>query len=316
MGRGIRRKLAVLLAVAGLAAAVSACAPPAGTEPRAGPPAARPDAGGPEGGTSPPHLTVHFIDVGQGDATLLQGPDFTILIDAGRHDGDEVVPYLESVGVTALDLVVGTHPHSDHVGQLARVLERFPVAEVWLSGDVATSRTFERTVDAIEASGAAYHEPRAGEVFGFGSARLEVVNPAELTGDFHEGSVGLRVVFGEVAFLFTGDAEAPTEAAMVARGHTLRAQVLQLGHHGSRTSSSPAFLRAVAPEVAVYSAGAGNAYGHPAPEVLARLARLGVTVYGTDVHGTIRVITDGKAYQVQTERSGESSAAEALAAGF
>lgn len=251
-------------------------------------------------------LTAHFIDVGQGDATLLQGPDFTILIDAGRHDRNDVVPYLRSVGVQSLDLIIGTHPHADHIGQFAQVFDAFPVREAWLSGDESGSATFERALDAILDSDADYHEPRAGETFDFGSARVEVYNPHELTGNVHEGSISLRLTYGAVAFIFTGDAEAVTEQAMIARGHDLRAQVLQLGHHGSRTSSALAFLQAVQPEVAIYSAAEGNSYGHPHAEVIDRLANLGIPVYGTDRQGTIRVITDGVSYEIQVARNGTS----------
>lgn len=168
-------------------------------------------------------LIAHYFDVGQGDATLLAGPDFTILIDAGRHDRSDVVPHLVAAGMQTIDLLVGTHPHADHIGQFPAVLGQFPVTEVWMSGDTHATLTFERAIDAILASGAAYHEPRAGEVYQIGSARVEVVNPESLTGNLHQGSVSLRIIFGEVAFLFTGDAEAPTEVAMIARGHPLHA---------------------------------------------------------------------------------------------
>jgi beta-lactamase superfamily II metal-dependent hydrolase len=248
-------------------------------------------------------VTVHFIDVGQGDSTLLQGPDFTILIDAGRHDRSDVVPYLRSAGVQTIDLLIGTHPHADHIGQFPQVLQAFPVREVWMSGDEHTSRTFERALDAILASDADYHEPMAGEVFDFGSVRIEVYNPHTLTGNLHDGSISLRVTYGSVSFLFTGDAEANTEAAMAARGHDLRAQVLQVGHHGSRTSSSLPFLQRVQPEVAIYSAATGNSYGHPHAEVIERLLNLGIVIYGTDQHGTIRIVTDGSTYEVQTGSS-------------
>jgi competence protein ComEC len=247
---------------------------------------------------APATLDVHFLDVGQGDSTLLVGPDFTILIDAGRHDHNDVVPHLERIGVTAIDLLVGTHPHADHIGQFPQVLERYPVTEVWMSGDEHTSLTFERAIDAILASGAAYREPRAHERYEIGSAIVEVLNPLALTGDFHEGSISMRVLFGNVAFLFTGDAEATSEAAMIGRGHTLSAQVLQLGHHGSSTSSSLAFLQAVQPGLAIWSAGAGNSYGHPHAEVIARLAGLGVAICGTANDGTIVVTSDGQAYTV------------------
>lgn len=243
-------------------------------------------------------LVVHFLDVGQGDSTLLHGPDFTILIDAGRHDRDDVTPHLERIGIQAIDLLVGTHPHADHIGQFPQVLARYPVTEVWLSGDTHTSLTFERAIDAILASGAAYREPRAHETYRIGSASVEVLNPLSLTGDFHQGSVSVRISFGDVAFVFTGDAEAVTEQAMIQRGHTLTAQILQLGHHGSDTSSSSAFLQAVMPQLAIWSAGAGNSYGHPHASVLGRLSGLGILVCGTATHGTIAVETDGQTVSV------------------
>jgi competence protein ComEC len=243
-------------------------------------------------------LTVHYMDVGQGDATLLQGPDFTILVDAGRHDRTDVIAYLKRAGIRAFDLVIGTHPHADHIGQMATVIREFAVKEIWLSGDSHTSRTFERTLDAALNSKAAYHEPRAGEVFTIGLARIEVTNPHRLNGDFHAGSLAVRIVYGDIAFLFTGDAELPTEQAMIDRNHELKAHILQLGHHGSRTSSGVNFLRAVSPEIAVYSAGADNPYGHPHPEVIARLDSFEIPVYGTDKHGTIRIVTDGEDYEL------------------
>jgi beta-lactamase superfamily II metal-dependent hydrolase len=261
-------------------------------------------------------LTVHFCDVGQGDAILLQGPDFTLLIDAGRHDRNDVLPYLRSVGVERLDLLVGTHPHADHIGQFPQVLEALPVGEVWLSGDEHTSLTYERALDAILASEAGYHEPRAGEVFLFGSARVEVLHPERLTGRLHDGSISLRIVFGEVAILLTGDAEASAESEMIARGYPLRSQVFKLGHHGSSTSNSAPFLAAVSPEVAIYSAGLGNSYGHPHAEVIERLGAARIPVYGTDRYGAIRVITDGRQIVIETERGrADTLPGEGLAAG-
>lgn len=247
-------------------------------------------------------LHVHFIDIGQGDATLLQGPDFTILIDAGRHDRADVVPYLQAAGVTRLDLLIGTHPHADHIGQFPEVLAAFPVTEVWLSGFEHPTRTFERALDAILASEASYREPRAGEVHRIGSARLLVLNPAELGDDLHDSNIAVHIKYGDVAFVFTGDAETATELAIASRGHNIGADVLHLGHHGSATSTSDALLDAVRPAVAVYSAGIDNSYGHPHREPLARLATRGITVYGTDRDGTIVITTDGKEYSVTTEK--------------
>lgn len=263
-------------------------------------------------GAAGPELVVHFLDVGQGDATLLQGPGFTILIDAGRHDRADVVPHLEAIGVETIDLFIGTHPHSDHIGQCAAVLRRFPVREVWLTGHEHTTLTYERCLDAILDSEAGYREPRAGETVTLGGARLEVVHPAQLTGDLNNDSIAVRFVYGDVVILFTGDAEAGAETAMVERGLPLQADILHMGHHGSRTSSTEGFLAVVGPRVAIYSAGRDNSYGHPHQEALARVAAVAAFVYGTDVNGTVRVQTDGSTYQVVPERGGPVGATSDL----
>jgi competence protein ComEC len=272
---------------------------PTNTQPAASPvttTAAATSAAEPRG--APKRLRAYFLDVGQGDSILLLGPDFTILIDAGRHDRKDVVPYLEEIGVQSIDLLIGTHPHADHIGQFPEVLKRFPVKEVWMSGDTNTTRTFEDAIDAIADSGAAYHEPRAGEKYDIGSAHILVLNPDELTGEFNEGSVSIRIVFGDIAFIFTGDAEEPTEEAILAHGYDLSAQILKLGHHGSDTSSSAPFLQAVHPQVAIWSAATDNTYGHPSPVVLERLEQMGVATYGTAISSTITIVTDGKSFQV------------------
>lgn len=251
--------------------------------------------------TDDPELTVHFIDVGQGDATLLVGHNFTILIDAGRHDGNEVVPYLEQQQIKQLDLVVGTHPHADHIGQLADVIEQFEVQEVWMSGETHSSRTFERVLDAIAQSGAAYYEPRAGESFQIGDAQIDVVSPHQLVGDLNESSISMRIQFGQVSFLFTGDAEEGMEQEMLKSGYVLQSDVFHLGHHGSSTSNTEKFLKAVQPKVAIYSAGLDNSYGHPHTEVIERLIDFDIPFYGTEQYGTIKVVTDGNTFDVTTE---------------
>lgn len=244
-------------------------------------------------------LEAHFLDVDQGDAILLEGPDFTILIDAGRHDRNDVVSQLQQYGVESIDLLVGTHPHADHIGQFPEVLAAFVVSEVWMSGDTNTTATFENVLDAVLAEGAAYYEPRAGDVFDIGSARLEVLNPAHLDhDDLNDGSIVLRLVFGSVAFLFTGDAEAVAEQEMLASGRNLQAQILKVGHHGSSSSSTLAFLQAVDPDIAIWSAGEGNDYGHPHDSTVNRLAQLGIETHGTATEGAITICTDGQTYNI------------------
>jgi len=260
-------------------------------------------------------LQAFFFDVGQGDATLLAGPDFSILIDAGRHDRNDVVTHLKSVGVEKIDLLIGTHPHADHIGQFTAVLQNFPVREVWMSGDQHTSRTFERAIDAILDSGAGYHEPRSGEVLELGSARIEVLNPRQINGDLHAGCIAVRVVYGDIAFMLMGDVETPQEHQIIQSGFDLQSQILKLGHHGSSTSTSDAYVLQVRPSVAIYSAGAGNSYGHPHQVVLQRMHGHGVPVYGTDQDGTILVNTDGKRFEVRTSRGTESQSLAVAAVG-
>jgi competence protein ComEC len=295
----VRVVVALVLAIAGLGCTPVPSTPagnPAGRSPT--PVLATPAAG---------ELRVHFLDVGQGDATVVVAPDATMLIDTGRHDSDDVVAALDSLAVAHLDVVAITHPHADHIGQLDEVLANVTVDEVWMSGTPATTQTFEAAIAAVEASDVAYEEPRAGDTTTVGSLLVEIVHPRQLTGEAHPDSLAMRVTYGSVSFLFTGDAELASEDEMLARSpEALAATVYQLGHHGSATSTSPGFLAAVAPEVGVYSAGAGNSYGHPDPDVLARLAGAGVEVYGTDVHGTITVATNGHTYAVTTARAGEA----------
>jgi competence protein ComEC len=251
-------------------------------------------------------LQVMFCDVGQGDVTLLHEPGCTVLIDAGRHDQNDVVPLLKKTGISKIDYLIATHPHADHIGQFPKVLQTFEVGEVWMSGWEHTTRTFERTLDAILATEADYHEPRTGENVRCGSLVLEILNPSAPVKDMHDG-IALRVIHGTVRFLFTGDAEAHHEQDMLKRGHELAADILQLGHHGSRTSTSPRFLDAVNPELAIFSADPNSRYGHPHREIIGRLQARDIAVYGTSESGTITVISDGNGYEVASSRLHTSS---------
>lgn len=249
-----------------------------------------------------PELNVHYIDVGQADATLLQYGENSILFDAGDWRGNEVVNYLNSVGISKLDLVIGSHPDADHIGQLADVMNTFDVDEVWLSGNDSTSQTFQRGLEAVLNSGANYHEPRTGEEFEIGPMSLKVLYPQSITGASNEESISVLFTYGEMTFLFTGDADRQAEKRMITSG--IDADILQLGHHGSSTSSDPSFIKAVSPEVAIYSAGIDNSYGHPHQEVVSLIKNSGIKLYGTDVHGTIVVTTDGIEYTVKTKKDG------------
>ena len=245
-----------------------------------------------------------FFDVGDaGDGFLVSTREGKhLLVDGGgRNSG--IIDALRARKVPRIDVLVATNPDADHIGGLVNVLKAIPVGEVWLSGDTNTTITFEDFLKAVDASKAAVHAARRGDVIHLGPLPVPVLNPSEpMFPDRNNNSVALRVAIGSVSFLFTGDMEAEAEGRLVQSEINLRSTVLKLGHHGSRTSTSAPFLAAVRPEVAVYQAGINNRYGHPHPETLAALAKAGVKVYGTGKNGVIVVITDGDTYEVKTHR--------------
>ena len=253
----------------------------------------------PEGGPA----EVHFIDVGQGDSIYIRTPSQDILIDAGER-GDTVVDYLKGQNVDDLELVIGTHPHSDHIGGLVDVLEEIPTEEVVDPGVVTTSKTYEDYLTLIDARDITFTEGRAGmkRTFEDGTV-LEIFSPASPDeDDLNEASVVAKLTYGKISFLFTGDAGTKSEKEMLKSGYPLKSTVWKAGHHGSSTSTSDDFLEAVSPEAAVIPCGAGNSYGHPHKETLEKLEAADIDIYRTDIMGTIVAETDGKTYEITTER--------------
>ncbi len=261
-------------------------------------------------------LRVTFVDVGQGDAILLEeGSGHAALIDAGGNVGGgpdpgarALVPLLRARRMRALDLVVLSHPHPDHYGGLAAVFEALSARELWDTGQ-AEAEDAEGALTALladaRARGVQVRRPNevCGRAHAFGRARIEVLAPCprfdETLGP-NDNSFVLRVTHGARSFLFTGDAERAAEAALLASGGALRSDVLKVGHHGSRTSSTPALLRAVSPWLAVVSAGRANRFGHPHPEVLERLSTAARHVMRTDLAGGVEVLSDGRALRVRS----------------
>ncbi|MFO8059985.1 MAG: MBL fold metallo-hydrolase [Bacillota bacterium] len=251
-------------------------------------------------------LAVHFIDVGQGDAILIEAPGGAALIDGGtRQAGEIVVQYLVRRGIRRIDLVVATHPHADHIGGLIDVLRNFEVHQVVDSGQPHTTATFDDYLTEVEKqvdAGSCVYEIPEGQVVDLGSgAAVTVLGPDSVAESLNDGSVVCRLDFGSTSFLFTGDAEHTAEERLLNRGSDLEADVLKVGHHGSATSTSPAFLTAVSPAHAVICVGDDNSYGHPHRETLDRLAEAGTRIYRTDVHGTVIFVSDGRELKVNAE---------------
>jgi beta-lactamase superfamily II metal-dependent hydrolase len=242
-------------------------------------------------------VRVHFIDLDQADGILIQSGKNAVLIDGGEHKTrDTLVNYLRGAGVAALDYVVATHPHSDHIGGLAEVIRQFDVKNVVMPEATNNTATFEGLLDEIEKKKLSITVPSAGDKITAGTIELTVLAPSKDFGDLNNASIVLKMEHGGTAFLFTGDAETPSEKEMLASGRNLRADVLKAGHHGSRTSTSPEFLDAVRPSAVVVTCGRGNSYGHPHKEFLdlVKQPARNIALYRTDEMGTIIMTTDGK----------------------
>jgi competence protein ComEC len=249
--------------------------------------------------TDPNYLTVHYIDVGQADAILVACGGEYMLIDAGEDDGyDRVIHYLTDLGIDEIDLVVATHAHSDHIGEMGDVLNAIPAVEVWYPEYRHGTKTEQRFLTAVDGCGANLYEPELGDTYDLGGATVTVLGPVKEYDDPNDMSIVVLVQFGDDRFLFTGDME-NTDAAendLVAYWgeEALRADVLKVGHHGARTSTSYHFLRSVSPSYAVISVGEGNTYGHPTSETLNILGQAEVYVYRTDTMGTVVAVSDGQ----------------------
>jgi competence protein ComEC len=250
-------------------------------------------------------LIVHYLDVGQGDSEILQCNNQTMLIDAGTNDSTKtLIQDIKDLGITRFDIVVATHPHEDHIGGMDAVIKQFDIGTVYMPDVTTTTVTFSDFLKSLQNKNITPIHPTPGTVFNLGNAQCTVLAPNSVTyTDLNNYSIVIRVVLGSNSFLFTGDAQAQSETEMLAKNYNLKADVLKVGHHGSDTATSPAFLAAVNPKYAVIEVGAGNDYGHPHAVTLQKLATAGVTVYRTDLNGTITITSDGSNLTINKAKS-------------
>lgn len=263
------------------------------------------------GGSSKPALAegsllqAVVLDVGQGDSIILISGGHSMLIDAGENDrGDEVVAALRSLGVERLDAVVGTHPHSDHIGGLDTVLRAFPADALYMPAMAANTETYEDVLDAAKHAGVQVTVPRPGDRLSLGQAELTFLWPPEDydADNANDHSIVLRAEAGGRSLLLCGDLEAGPERALIEGGAAVRCDVLKVAHHGSGTSTTGDFLAAARPDYALISVGRGNEYGHPDGDVVERLEDEGCTVLRTDRDGDITVVVDGEGLHVSGGR--------------
>jgi competence protein ComEC len=260
-----------------------------------------------------PDLEINYIDVGNmspnieglvGDSILIRSSEGkTMLIDGGYENG-KALAFLQANNVTHIDVVVLSHLHEDHTGGLIDVLKNIPVDLFVHSGQTdEADPTYLAFVQALEESGVPQRIVKKNDTIPFGSLSFHVLSPRKIIANTaNDNSVVLRLVNGRVSFLFTGDAQALAEEIMLAGKLNVQADILKVAHHGADTSTTSAFLEAVDPEVAIYIAGAGNMHNLPHDVTLQKLKEHGASIYGTDASGTITLRTDGKTYQITTER--------------
>lgn len=243
-------------------------------------------------------LLIDFIDVGQADSILIRDQDTVMLIDAGTNEaGETVVSYLENLGITKIDYLIGTHPHEDHIGGLDDVINNFEIGQIYMPQIETTTKTFEDVLEAIENKNLTVTSPSKGDEIELSQAVATFMTEPILDEDnLNLSSLVIRLEFGNNSFLFMGDAEEENEESI----SWLKTDVLKVGHHGSSTSSSESFLEQVQPQYAIIMAGKDNSYGLPTQETLNKLSSIGSQIYRTDEDGTIQLISDGNTIEIKT----------------
>lgn len=251
-------------------------------------------------------VKVHFVDVGQGDCAIVNDNGHSMVIDAGEEGNENTVTnYIKSLGISNIDYVVATHPHSDHIGSLDAVINNFKVSNIIMPNVVNSSHSFENLISAIENSNANVLETKAGSNYNLGNSQFSVLGPIKYDNDeLNNDSAVIKLTYGSDSIIFTGDAESDEESDILSSGADISAHVLKVGHHGSSSSTSQSFINAVNPLVSVICVGSDNKYGHPTNKTLNKLGN--TEIYRTDINSNIIVTLTGKGVYVETAKIVES----------
>lgn len=260
-----------------------------------------------------PTLIIKVLDVGQGDSILIKTPNKVILIDAGTINGSKnLVRLLKNSDITNIDIFFASHPHSDHIGGVQSILKNFSVKQIYDSGQKMPSGLYINMLKKAAEQKIPFSIAKAGDQIELDpDIYLEVLSPIQpffMMGtdsdkyDLNKNSIVTRLVYKDFSMLLTADIEKATEDRLLQNGQPLKSTILKAPHHGSRTSSSPKFLHAVNPDAVIISLGVDNEYKHPHKEVIDRYKKMNLNIYETDQHGTITVQTDGKNYQITSEK--------------
>ena len=257
---------------------------------------------------------VHFIDIGQGDAVLIQTPeDEFMLIDSGEYEyNDKLAKYLRDLDVKAFKYVIFTHPHSDHIGSAAYIVGNYDIETLIMPNAVNVTRAFSNLLDAIEARNLEVTRPVIGDEYILGGAKFMIAAPiTEYHDNLNNHSVAIKMIYRETSYFFSGDIERVVENEIIARcketNSDLSSDVLKIAHHGSNSSSSAAFLDLINPRIAVIFCGINNLYNHPHKDVLQRLEDRDISVVRTDLEGDVVISTNGRGYTIRTQNHGRIS---------
>lgn len=248
-------------------------------------------------------ITIAFIDVGQGDATLIRdGNGFDVLVDGGRRSaGDELLKYIKGVGVDDLEVVIATHADSDHIGGLISVLEaiEIPVESVYFNGYPGDTQTWTEFTNTVTSNGLTLNQAQFPDTYSWGGINVQILNPlpSMVDPDQNKASVVLLIDYAQITVLLPADIDSSLENQLSSRAANLHADILKVAHHGSNSSTSQSFLQEVLPNEAVISVGA-NPHGHPTFETLTRLDNIGANIWRTDTVGTILMISNGESYEM------------------
>ena len=252
-------------------------------------------------------ISAHYLDVGQGDSILIVSDDKTVLIDAGpRGNEDNIMRYLKNLNIHRLDYIIITHYDADHIGSMSGVLREVAADSIIMpyiaEENMPTTKVFQQLVDTISGLDATVLAAKPGDIYPLGNGLMTILGPVNTSRSMNDMSVVTEIRYGEVSFLFMGDAEKQSEADILREFPSLKTDVLKVGHHGSKSSTSEDFLRAVTPRIAVISCAAENRYGHPSAEVIKLLTDFGVAIYRTDLSGTIVIGSDGETLNIEYDQ--------------